>query len=219
MASDQGGSGIWGPVGGAAQAGWAKASSKLQWSRTKRMMKNRHQWEVGDLKAAGLNPMLSAGGAPSMGSPQQAQTPDLVRLGDQAITARQNIATRKKMTQERRVMESVIASNTALRGKYDAEARHSNQLGTIAMMGLPAAALKASIASSPSGQMAAKSGVWMEHVKAGAQVAGALALWMRRLGIMMPVGGMPGTRGGAAPKVMQPPPIENRNIKDILRKR
>ena len=35
---------------------------------TKEMMQSRHQWEVADLKAAGLNPVLSAGAAPSMGS-------------------------------------------------------------------------------------------------------------------------------------------------------
>lgn len=34
---------------------------------TRDMMKNRHQWEVSDLRKAGLNPILSAGGAPSMG--------------------------------------------------------------------------------------------------------------------------------------------------------
>ncbi len=57
------------PFGASIQAGAAKAEGDLAWSRTKRMMQNRHQWEVSDLKAAGLNPILSAGAAPSMGSP------------------------------------------------------------------------------------------------------------------------------------------------------
>lgn len=35
---------------------------------TREMMSTRHQWEVQDLKKAGLNPILSAHGAPSMGS-------------------------------------------------------------------------------------------------------------------------------------------------------
>ena len=36
------------------------------------MMSNRHQMEVADLRAAGLNPILSAGGTPSMGSAAKA---------------------------------------------------------------------------------------------------------------------------------------------------
>lgn len=40
---------------------------------TRQMMQSRHQWEVADLKAAGLNPILSAGGTPSMGASSAAQ--------------------------------------------------------------------------------------------------------------------------------------------------
>lgn len=43
---------------------------------TERMMTNRHQWEVYDLKKAGLNPILSAGGTPSMGGSQAAPVVD-----------------------------------------------------------------------------------------------------------------------------------------------
>jgi hypothetical protein len=39
---------------------------------TKEQLQNRHQWEVSDLKAAGLNPVLSAGGTPSIGSSAKA---------------------------------------------------------------------------------------------------------------------------------------------------
>ena len=209
-----------GLVGGAADYGIGKASSKLQWDRTKRMMQKRHQWEVSDLRKAGLNPILSAGGAPSMGSPQQQGGTDLQEVGEQYIKARQNRATRNKMKAEREVLASQLSINAAHTNKLKAETRHSEQLGTIAMMGIPRAALEASIAGSASGQMAAKSGVWMEHVKAGAQVAGALALWMRRLGIAMPVAGMPGAPmgGGAKAYPIPPRPITGA-AGEILRKK
>ena len=45
-------------------------------------MKNRHQWEVSDLRKAGLNPILSAGAAPSMGASAMAQQKGLLDGAD-----------------------------------------------------------------------------------------------------------------------------------------
>lgn len=52
-----------------------KAATKAN-AFTEREMKNRHQWEVDDLRSAGLNPILSAGGTPSIGGAAKADVPD-----------------------------------------------------------------------------------------------------------------------------------------------
>lgn len=53
---------------------------------TREQMQSRHQWEVADLKKAGLNPVLSAGAAPSMGG--SAQAPVVGEMADLANSAR-----------------------------------------------------------------------------------------------------------------------------------
>ncbi len=61
---------------GITEIGKVEAAKVMQWRAqnfTAKMMKNRHQWEVADLRAAGLNPILgyvgSKGGPPIGGSP------------------------------------------------------------------------------------------------------------------------------------------------------
>lgn len=76
-----------GPIAGAAAiAGLSAAgnaagtmlSSAQSYKYTKKIMQNRHQWETSDLRRAGLNPILSAGGGgsggPSISAPHPGQT-------------------------------------------------------------------------------------------------------------------------------------------------
>ena len=54
----------WGAVVGAMIAGRASRSNQQDATATNvDAMQHRHQWEVDDLKAAGLNPILSAAGS------------------------------------------------------------------------------------------------------------------------------------------------------------
>lgn len=48
--------------------GSSALASYVNWKHQKEVMKNRHQWEVEDLRKAGLNPILSAGGQGTSGN-------------------------------------------------------------------------------------------------------------------------------------------------------
>jgi len=82
----------WGGVGSAViGAGLdyasASAAARQQYKYQKRMYKHRYQWQVQDMKKAGINPMLSATqGAPVPGS---VQAPAFEGLGSKAVGAYQ----------------------------------------------------------------------------------------------------------------------------------
>lgn len=68
---------------------FANRESNQAWQRQKQIMKSRYQWMVGDLKAAGLNPILAVQGmSPGSGSPPT--TAGVVgRVGNYAASARE----------------------------------------------------------------------------------------------------------------------------------
>lgn len=81
-------------AGGAALAGTLltnKASAKEADRAnqfTEEQLKNRHQWEVDDLRKAGLNPVLSAGAAPSIGGSAKAEVQDIGEAVNSAMAAK-----------------------------------------------------------------------------------------------------------------------------------
>lgn len=75
-------------IGGAANFGSSALSAYLGWKHQKEVMKNRHQWEVDDMRKAGLNPILSAtGGSGAPGNAPIIEAPDVSGAAAKAVEA------------------------------------------------------------------------------------------------------------------------------------
>lgn len=105
-----------GVVEDAASFGLNSLSSRTAWSRTKRMMQNKWQWQRADMEAAGINPLLGAFPAP-MG--QTSQT------APAKIDVVSNVLQGKRISQEKQSMESMILRNAAAAEADRARVIHS----------------------------------------------------------------------------------------------
>jgi len=156
-------------AGGAASAIAGKFEGDLAWSRQKRMMQNRHQWEVDDLRKAGLNPILSAGGAPSMASPNPARLPDLQASSGHYLKGKQDKATREVMT----LQKELIRKQTW--GQHYTNQKIATEQALLAF-GLPRARLNAEVAGASHTRWAAHAKEWTPLANTAIQGLGAVSL-------------------------------------------
>ena len=106
------GAGIGGALATDDAQNFASAEAAASRGFTKEQLQNRHQWEVADLRKAGLNPMLSAmKGAPSIGGSAQAVSnanaaQDAASLTSSAAQAKQIELNNKKLSAEIDLLKS-----------------------------------------------------------------------------------------------------------------
>lgn len=95
----------------------AKKARKFQ----SKVLKNQIQWKVADLKAAGLNPILAAGGAFSGGAPSPVQ-PNIPDFGQSAAAGARAGASSSKTGAEKRAAITQAEANSAVASNQGAQA-------------------------------------------------------------------------------------------------
>ena len=120
----------WGAVAGAAVGGLGDLLtggyfSRKAWLRQKEAMQNQHQWEVADLRAAGLNPILSAtgGSGASTGGLTGSMVSDTSQVSRAVANAFQGSQLTNILNQQKAGIEKTNAETSA----FSANARVADQ--------------------------------------------------------------------------------------------
>lgn len=101
----------------------SQSSADKQMAFQKEMYQNRHQYEVEDLRKAGLNPVLSAGASPPTVSGASANTGGDINQGvSNAITAYSAKQQAKLVQKQTDVMDSEIQKNQSEANRNNADA-------------------------------------------------------------------------------------------------
>lgn len=112
------------------------ASSQRKWLQY--MDNTKHQRNVADLRAAGLNPILSAtGGSLGVPSAQMAQVPDY------KTNSFQNYAAARQLSMQEKTVNAKVALDNELANKAAAEAGSALELGSLYRMNRTVAAEQA----------------------------------------------------------------------------
>lgn len=118
-------------IGGIANLGSSAVSAYLGWKHQKEVMKNRHQWEVDDLRKAGLNPILSAGGSGAPGNAPQIVAPDLAgafKSGAETSTQHSEKSLKDALEKQTFVQNSALQADAGLKRAQSVAADSSSNL-------------------------------------------------------------------------------------------
>lgn len=106
-------------IGGAANLGASAVSAYFSWKHQKEVMQNRHQWEVDDLRKAGLNPILSAtGGSGAFGNAPTIVAPDIagaMKSGAEASTQHSEKNLKDALEKQTYVQNSALQADAGLK--------------------------------------------------------------------------------------------------------
>lgn len=119
-------------IGGAANIGSSAVSAYFGWKHQKEVMKNRHQWEVEDMRKAGLNPILSAtGGSGAPGNAPTIVAPDVagaMKSGAEASTQHSEKSLKDALEKQTYVQNSALQADAGLKRAQSVAADSSSNL-------------------------------------------------------------------------------------------
>lgn len=118
-------------IGGAANFGSSALSAYVGWKHQKEAMKNRHQWEVEDLRKAGLNPILSAGGQGASGNAPVIVPPDIagaMEAGARTDTQHSEKSLKDALKDQTYVQNSALQADAGLKRAQSVAADSSSNL-------------------------------------------------------------------------------------------
>nr|DAI92121.1 MAG TPA: DNA pilot protein [Microviridae sp.] len=106
-------------IGGVANLGSSALSAYFGWKHQKEVMQNRHQWEVADMRKAGLNPILSAtGGSGASGNAPTIVAPDLagaMKAGAESSTQHSEKNLKDALEKQTYVQNSALQADAGLK--------------------------------------------------------------------------------------------------------
>lgn len=119
-------------IGGAANLGSSALSAYFGWKHQKEVMQNRHQWEVSDMRKAGLNPILSAtGGSGAPGNAPTIVAPDIAgafKSGAEASTQRSEKSLKDALEIQTYVQNTALQADAGLKRAQSVAADSSSDL-------------------------------------------------------------------------------------------